>query len=567
MKFLDKHSKIILILIFLIGVIVYGFLASKMTSTLYLYNDEELYMHMARSFFFEGHFSKNYELLNYKCVIYSMIISLAYIFYTPENILFIMRMIGVILMCSSVFPVYLLSRDVLKNKAYALGISFMTILLSDFISTLFLIQEVVCYPLFLWITYLVYLKFTKEKNNFREILIIFLLALIFFVKSYAISFAAAYFFVLLLAVLKEKRYSDIKWVILKGFLCLVFIAIGILLIYTINGFKNGTNHYTTQINSIFPITEVEIKALFYGIFYYAVFFMFCAGFLPILIPIFKIKQYEIEDRRLIMFLTACSIITIIESAAIVFVPEERGKLFPDKVCFRYLAPLIMPYIIMFFKCKKENLKIDGKMISVFAIAFVYLIWYYIGQGVRLTEIDAPMLFAIQKIHQGRPENFNAYFILITFFLTACITLLNKLEVIKDLKTIYIEIFITTCVILFGINCYLNVNNTSKRIYQGEILKNEFVKLANYTDRDYDVVYVMDYLTPIRLFYGYTKSDYSLLNTKYEINIDISGKKIMLISPTIKHINVEGADSVDIGTPNISVYVSDKKYDKLHVDYK
>ena len=80
MKFIEKHTKITIFLIFLLGIVIYGLIASKMTNTPYLEVDEELYVSMAKSFFFEHNFSKNYEILNYKCVIYSMVISIAYIF-------------------------------------------------------------------------------------------------------------------------------------------------------------------------------------------------------------------------------------------------------------------------------------------------------------------------------------------------------------------------------------------------------------------------------------------------------------------------------------------------------
>ena len=78
--FLEKNSKIVLIAIFVLGVIIYGFLASKMTSPTYLDVDEELYISMARTFFFDGNIAKNYEILDYNCIIYSIIISIAYFF-------------------------------------------------------------------------------------------------------------------------------------------------------------------------------------------------------------------------------------------------------------------------------------------------------------------------------------------------------------------------------------------------------------------------------------------------------------------------------------------------------
>lgn len=116
MKFIEKHTKLILILIFLLGIIIYGFIASKMTNTPYLNVDEELYISMARSFFFEHSFSKGYEILNYKCVIYSMIISIAYLFGAGAKLIFTMRFIGVCLMISSIFSIYLLAKEILKDK-------------------------------------------------------------------------------------------------------------------------------------------------------------------------------------------------------------------------------------------------------------------------------------------------------------------------------------------------------------------------------------------------------------------------------------------------------------------
>ncbi len=167
-EFLEKHSKIMLIAIFVIGIIMYGFLAKKMTSPTFIDVDEELYVSMARSFFFEGHFAKNYEVLSYNCVLYSMIISIAYLF-KPIHIALVMRLIGVLLMVSSIFPIYLLAKNILKSKAKAIIISAFSLLLPEYLLSLYLVQEVLCYPMFLWISYLAYLHFTYKKNKWLDI--------------------------------------------------------------------------------------------------------------------------------------------------------------------------------------------------------------------------------------------------------------------------------------------------------------------------------------------------------------------------------------------------------------
>ena len=118
-SWLEKHTKLCLIILFIVGIILYGVIAKNMSMPLYVQNDEDLYVNMARSFFYEGNFSREYTIMNYSCVVYSIILSVAYFFYTPENILFIMRMIGVLLIVSSIFPAYLLGKKILNSKLKA----------------------------------------------------------------------------------------------------------------------------------------------------------------------------------------------------------------------------------------------------------------------------------------------------------------------------------------------------------------------------------------------------------------------------------------------------------------
>lgn len=114
-EFVENHSKLTIFIIFLIGVLIYVAIASTFTVPVYKGVDEELYVNMARTFFFDGNFAKYYQTLNYNCVIYSMVLSIAYFFYSAKTIVFTMRFIGVILMISSVFPIYLISKEVMRK--------------------------------------------------------------------------------------------------------------------------------------------------------------------------------------------------------------------------------------------------------------------------------------------------------------------------------------------------------------------------------------------------------------------------------------------------------------------
>ena len=562
-EFIEKNFKIILIFIFLFGVAVYVFLASKMTSPFYFTLDEELYIDMARSYFYTGGFSRFYEVLNYSCVLYSMVISVAYFFYSPENILFLMRIIGVILMISSVFPIYLLSKEVLKSKAKALGMALVSLLIPELMATLYLIQEVLCYPMFLWICYIVYLRFTRGEHKKYDIILSILFAIIFFVKSYAIAFGIAYYFTLFILALKNKEYKQIKNIFLYGILVLIIIAIGYLLIYTLNGFISGSNHYDNQIGSIFPITIDKILTALYGIFFYSVFTLFCMGFLPVFIPVFRTRYYKENDKRFILFIVLSTIFTIVEVAAIVFIPEDSGRIYPDKVCFRYLVPLLVPYMVMMLKCKKEDVKITKGIVAVFVISFAYLVWYYIGQGIQTPEIDAFML-AIIQILNVKIHNFNTYFIIIVTEFTTVLLILCILKKIANIKAMYIKLFIVVTIILFPLNYYMNITFISNKIYKGEELKPEFVKVANFIKQDYDKVYLINVSSPARAVYGYLQCDYKPIGLGAESNIDISNEKIAVIVPSEYNVLIEGANQVDLEIEKLKVYISDREFDSLHI---
>lgn len=139
---------LVLTIIFAIVVVGYGVFVTLFSSPVHVGVDEELYISMARTFHYEGKFMMGGELLNYNCVLYSMLISLAYYFYSPERIMLIIRLIGVISMCSSVYPVGLLAYRVLKDKRKALFITVVLSMMPYMFDVAYAMQEVLSYPLF-----------------------------------------------------------------------------------------------------------------------------------------------------------------------------------------------------------------------------------------------------------------------------------------------------------------------------------------------------------------------------------------------------------------------------------
>lgn len=569
MKYIDKYSKIILVVIFICGILIYGHIARQYDNPTYLSVDEELYVNMANSFFFEGKFSQNYETLTYNCVLYSVILAISYFFYTPEHILFIMRMIGVLLMVSSVFPIYLLSKEVLKNRVKALFITFLSLLLPEVLLSSYLLQEVLCYPMFLWIVYLAYMRFSRKSNKMQNAILIVLLGLIFFVKSYAIIFPAAYFATLLFVDLKNKDYKHIKNVIIQGILCLVIIVVGILLVKLLNGFQAGDNHYSSQISSIFPITVKTVISYIYGIFFYTVFFLLCMGFLPVLIPVLNINKYEKQDKNLIIFLLLSTIFAILEIVMIVFLAEEGGKNHPDSFHFRYFSLFTVPYIVMFLKCKKEEMVINKKIIAIYIISFAYLIWYYLKGGTASTVISAFFIYSIEAINLKMSYIFGVILMALMALVSAIIIILNKTKYIKDIKDTFIILTIMGLIVICPVS-YLIHLKSNKEIGL-DAFEPDFVKTANYIKRDYDKVYMLQfnsgYNRNVRTGFVNLASEYKVIDLEKENKTieKIENQKIIVITSKDFNGTIEGADKVDIQTQYTDVYVSDRKYQTLKIE--
>ena len=110
-------------LIFLCSMCIYGTWVTCFTAPVHVKVDEELYLGLARTFHYQGFFGMGKQTYIYICVLYSMLISIAYFWYTPEKILLLMRMINVLTLCSAAFSIGLLAVNILETRKSALQVT------------------------------------------------------------------------------------------------------------------------------------------------------------------------------------------------------------------------------------------------------------------------------------------------------------------------------------------------------------------------------------------------------------------------------------------------------------
>ena len=86
----EGRSSLLKVVLIYIAFVIIGFIyVSRFTIPVHIRTDEELYLSMARSFHAGQGFMQYGQSLNYSSVLYSVIISVAYYFYSPEYILLI----------------------------------------------------------------------------------------------------------------------------------------------------------------------------------------------------------------------------------------------------------------------------------------------------------------------------------------------------------------------------------------------------------------------------------------------------------------------------------------------
>lgn len=570
-------------IMFLIAILIYGYYVSTLTIPVHILGDEELNVSMAKSFYYNHTFEQYYQLLNYKCVLYPMLLSTAYFFYSPDTIMFTMRMIGVVCSVSSIFPLYLLARKVLSNNRKAFIISSLGLFIPEIMNCGYLMQEVLAYPLFLWAIYFIYLDFAElslasptnkdfSQHNissfvsWKNILASLFLILAFFTKTYMFIFPIIYVSVLFIAGAKTHDMKLIKKALLNAIICLVLVALGLFLIYFFNDFQTGINHYDSQIMNLFPITIEFPWQVLKGILFYFAFYLLTIGIFPFVFPISNIRQYKQQDHFFLLLITLYIIGIIIETVICILCTEETGFIYPHKFYFRYLFICSVPFFIMSLKLEPSICKVNKWCImsGFFSILIAYIYYQGIGTDSYNAIMDGNLFLTVQNINKFIIPNFGMFFVF-SYALLLFFIFLYCIRKNHNLRTLYCKIALPYLVCFFILNA-LQLPYYSNQTARGLELQPEFIKISHTINREsYDkVYYVAKSQGYTSCFYGYMNCDYKFINmeTSSREQIASSGEKIAFIIASDDNYHILGANKIDTDLTLYSLYENDSSFDKI-----
>lgn len=556
-----------IIILFLSAVIIYGIIALLFTSTVHVGVDEELYAALAKSFHYMGRFEVNGSTVNYNCVLYSMLISVAYNFYSPERILFLMRFIGILSMCSAVFPIYLLAMKILGNEKKSFAVSALTLILPYMFDSMYLLQEVLSYPLFLWTLYFLYRAFERldgSKNRVWMALGAVFSVLCFFTKTYLflIPVTVNCCFFLWLLMKEENKAVLGKALLIYDIVYLLCTVLLYSMIRGINGGVEGSNHYAGQFSALFPLSIWTFVSGGICCIVYAALLFLNMGVLPLGSLVFNRKKLRQDCRRLRDFCLAACILLIVETIFLIVLTEEGVPTIPHKFYFRYFQVLFPPVLIIFIGQIEEEDFLKNKVMWLLSggCFFVCLCYFKYMRGETVQAIADGYLYLTL-------ENITKYFfpyadMLAVALAGAAIAVLIRL-ICRGREGIEKKVFslgIVGIVLFWILNCvqlpvYTNI------VADGKTIQNDSIRIANYLNEDdCDLYYLIisgeDISSYVRNFYGYVRQTYEVIEPEKVQQLAAEAgedKEIFLISSR-SELDMAGVERIDLGTERLYLYV-------------
>ena len=346
---------LIVTLLFLFG-ILFHFYFSDYTKAIEVYPDELRYYGIARSIFNGDGISIRGIDTDFQKIAYTLMLVPFFAIKNAVIRIKVISLINCIVMMSSVFPIWLITKELgLKKKARFLVV-LISIVWPDAMLTMIFMSEVLYWPIFFWFMYIWVIQQKKQKMAL-SVLEGIVCYIGYLCREIFIAVFLAYIILeigdLLLTMLIERknRLQQKSYIVTNRIVrIIVFSAVFIFchLILKVTIFHGLGNSYQVMDISVI-LKSYNFFYMIYGFFYYLAALLVASLFLPFLYPALEFKNMEQRNRRLYSF----SILFFVISAAIVSytitVREDLGRILP-RIHLRYVGPAFMILIILFLIC-------------------------------------------------------------------------------------------------------------------------------------------------------------------------------------------------------------------------
>ncbi len=475
---MNKEIKKLLIITLIL--IVIKVLFSLLVSTPTIYSDEFIYIKNAQSFFQNMEISLNGLKTAIYPPLYSILLSLSFIFQNVNIAYILMKIINTILSTLIIIPTYLLTKEFLDKKKSLIVAGIIGILPMIMVFTPFIMSENLFYTLYLTSIYFIYKTLTKKENKY-SILAGISIGLTYLTKFAGISLVAIVILILIYKIYK-KEYSYIKFAIIMGLVSLVVISPwiirnGLTFGFTLSGLLGQyANEAPSQASSIYSIIIWFFIDLGYLIL--------ASGIIPIFFILSNLKK-NLKDKkiRILAILTLISVLVILAGSA------QHGKSaikentdiqdLSGRIIGRYLdttIPILIIFSLILFYKNKDNNK-SKKLLSLILIPFILLSSQLLYFSLFPANNISLALIGSANLVLSTIINLKISIIIITLILLSTLILINKIK-LNSKKIIYLLI---TLFIITSILGYASTTYNSKKSWEN----NPQIKLSEWISKNID----------------------------------------------------------------------------------
>ena len=526
---------------YLVFVLFYTFL-NGYCKHIETYLDERIYYSMAEGFAKGmGLFSVVGEPFHTSRFVYSLLITPA--FYTGNRYLQfrLIALINSLVLCSGVFPIYLLAKSVLKDDTLALVSGIIYLILPDMQFTASFMSENAMLPFSLWTIFLTWALLDNKTKDLKKRIIIFACwvlssACLVFVKTsgYVVVivcgmwlFASVALKVIHFVTIQKKNLASYTIPIIAT------VVLTVLLIIIVICSEVGLVLYKTLATILdLWITSPDVFFLCY-LFTWASEIL-AIGIFPFVIPVLSFKILSHRVQKLFLFLlslTAIANFAVVRTS--VFIRDSYGfASFP--LYHRYILYIWLPLIIVFMDAIRKDLQLS-KVACLYTILLTSIFSVLFQGAITGSVFEAPLLWWTRNWLQNR-----WLWISLVLLFTIC-----GLYLLVHNKKSFLVIFV---IIMLSLQTY-NQIGMRDTLYEGYSFSYRSVQyiesiIANNPDKtflvvtipttpSYNNVHFYSKIADTYLLYpnSFFVSDAKILETETDKGIDLSDREIHISART------------------------------------
>ncbi len=388
-----QENLFLYILLLFMGSVAVRYVFSDFVKTLYVYRDELFYYSIANNMLTHRGITVYNAYSDFQKILYSFFLMPGFV--AKDNVLrgHLFALINSVLMSSAIFPVYFLSRKIIKDRNTVLLLGFITILLPDNCYTMTFMSENAFLPFSLLMIYMVYTLFERENNNQLSVL----LAVGVGIVSYLVYLCKSVGLVLLLAYVLYEFWN--AFTARKDREQLIKIAVHFVIVLAV--------FYVLQkvVGSVlFPVTgtseqiagtsvlgeEGKLKYLFYSAMYFGVYIILGSGVVTSVFPLVRFNQLSKESRRLYVYTMVTAVVAAGVIAYMIYIGEDFLSVSP-RAHLRYVTYIWMPFFIVYASLLETDDRHPSLIHYGILAALMLFVSFYFKGIVDVSGLDQMML--------------------------------------------------------------------------------------------------------------------------------------------------------------------------------